>query len=293
MLPSEILAQVRRIEIRTGRLVAETLAGEYLSVFKGHGIEFAEVREYLPGDDIRTIDWNVTARLGRPFVKRFAEERELTVLIACDLSGSQAFGSGAKLKREIATEMSALFAFSALTNNDKAGLALFTDQVEKFVPPRKGRLHVLRLLRELLAFEPQRTGTSIGDSLETIQRMVRRRGILFLISDFMDRGYEKTLRRVALRHDLVPIILEDPRESELPSAAAVIEAEDPETGDRALLPAWSGAAREAYAKAAARRRSEVERFFKASGIEHIRIRTDGSYVDPVVRFFKERARRLR
>jgi uncharacterized protein (DUF58 family) len=293
MLPSEILAQVRRIEIRTGRLVAETLAGEYLSVFKGQGIEFAEVREYQPGDDIRTIDWNVTARLGRPFIKRFAEERELTVMIACDLSGSLAFGSQSKLKREIATELSALLAFSAMSNNDKAGLALFTDRVEKFIPPRKGRLHVLRLLRELLAFQPEQRGTAIASSLESVQRMVRRRGILFLISDFMDSGYEKVLRRVAKRHDLVPIVLEDPRESELPDAPVLIEFEDSETGERALVPAWSKSVRESYRKAAAKRRHELERFFKSAGIEHIRVRTDKSYVDPVVAFFKNRSRRLR
>jgi uncharacterized protein (DUF58 family) len=293
MLPSEILAQVRRIEIRTGRLVAETLAGEYLSVFKGQGIEFAEVREYQPGDDIRTIDWNVTARLGRPFVKRFAEERELTVLIACDLSGSLAFGSQSKLKREIATELSALLAFSAMSNNDKAGLALFTDRVEKFIPPRKGRLHVLRLLRELLAFQPEQRGTAIASSLEAVQRMVRRRGILFLISDFMDTGYEKVLRRLAKRHDLVPIVLEDPRESELPDAPVLIEVEDAETGERALVPAWSKSVRESYRKTAAKRRQELERFFKSAGIEHIRVRTDKSYVDPVVAFFKNRSRRHR
>ncbi|MFA5139774.1 MAG: DUF58 domain-containing protein [Elusimicrobiota bacterium] len=293
MLPREILAQVRRIEIRTGRLVNETFAGKYLSVFKGRGMEFSQVREYLPGDDIRSIDWNVTARIGRPFVREYQEERELTLIVACDLSGSQFFGSRGKLKRETAAELAAVLAFSALKNNDKVGLFLFTDGPERFIPPRKGRRHVLMIIRDLLAFEPKRTGTSIGASLDTLNRMLHRRAIVLLVSDFQDEGFDSVLRRTAKKHDLIPIIVDDPREDELPKIGAYVETRDPETGERVLLEASSAAVRDKVAGRRRERRQALLELLRSSGIDHIRVRTDEPFIDPIARFFRERSRRLR
>ena len=293
MIPREILTKVRRIEILTGRLVSETFAGEYLSVFKGRGMEFAEVREYVPGDDIRTIDWNVTARTAKPYVRQYTEERELTVVIACDLSGSQSFGTGAQLKKEIAAELCALLAFSALKNNDKVGLFLFTDEVEKLIPPKKGRRHVLHVIRDVLAYEPKGKGTRIGPVLDRVNRALKRRCILFLISDFRDAGYEKALKLAALKHDVIPILIRDPREEALPDLGAVVEVEDPETGERAAIDASSRPALAAHADRERRRRLELEPTFKLSGLEPIRVSTDESYIDPVVDFFRRRARRLR
>ncbi len=293
MIPREILTKVRRIEILTGRLVSETFAGEYLSVFKGRGMEFAEVREYVPGDDIRTIDWNVTARTAKPYVRQYTEERELTVVIACDLSGSQSFGTGAQLKKEIAAELCALLAFSALKNNDKVGLFLFTDEVEKRIPPKKGRRHVLHVIRDVLAYEPKGKGTRIGPVLDRVNRALKRRCILFLISDFRDAGYEKALKLAALKHDVIPILIRDPREEALPDLGAVVEVEDPETGERAAIDASSRPALAAHADRERRRRLELEQTFKLYGLEPIRVSTDESYIDPVVDFFRRRARRLR
>src|SRR5579885_3630014 len=232
MLPQEILAQVRRLEIVTSRLVAESFAGDYQSVFKGRGMEFAEVREYVPGDDPRDIDRNVSARTGKPFVRRYVEERELSVVIAVDLSGSQDFGSAERLKRETAVEVGAMLAFAALQNNDKVGLALFTEGVERFLPARKGRRHALAVVREILAYEPKARGTAIGGSLERLARMLKRHCILVIVSDFRDKGFERALKLCALKHDVVPVLVEDPRESALPAAAAVVDVVDPETGAR-------------------------------------------------------------
>ncbi|MFH1618703.1 MAG: DUF58 domain-containing protein [bacterium] len=293
MQTSEILKQVRRIEIKTGRLVSETFGGEYLSVFKGRGMEFAEVREYAPGDDVRSIDWNVTARLGRPFVKRYVEERELTVVLACDVSGSQHFGTGAKYKNEAAAEISALFAFSALRNNDKVGLALFTDTVELFIPPRKGRTHVLRLIRELLAHEPQRKKTDIGAALSTLNRVLKRRGILVLISDFLDSGFEHPFRLSAKKHDLIPVVVEDPREISLPPAGAVLRALDPETGVVCDWDISSEKFLKAYASASTQKKKNLEKLFKPLGLEWITVNSDGPIFDPVVKFFRQRAKRFR
>jgi uncharacterized protein (DUF58 family) len=292
MLPREILAQVRRIEIRTGRLVNETFVGKYLSAFKGRGMEFSQVREYIPGDDIRAIDWNVTARFGRAYVREYQEERELTMIVACDLSGSQFFGSGRKLKRETAAELSAVLAFSALKNNDKVGLFLFTDGAELFLPPRKGHHHVLTIIRDLLAFEPKRRGTDISASLDTLNRMLHRRAIVLLVSDFQDSGFENVLRRTAKKHDLIAISIEDPRESELPKLDAFIEVEDPETGERGLLDARSGRLRASVARRSEERRRGLEDLLRSSGIDSIRIRTDQPYIDPIVRFFRQRTRRI-
>jgi len=292
MLPREILAQVRRIEIRTGRLVNETFAGKYLSAFKGRGMEFSQVREYTPGDDIRTIDWNVTARIGRPFIREYQEERELTLIVACDLSGSQFFGSDRKLKRETAAELSAVLAFSALKNNDKVGLFLFTDQGELFIPPRKGHRHVLMIIRNLLAFEPKHRRTNIAASLDTLNRLLHRRAIITLVSDFQDGGFDGVIRRTAKKHDLIPIVVEDPREAEWPRMNAYVEVEDPETGERRLLDAGSGSLRESVARDFQRRRDQVAELFRSCGVEFMRIRTDEPYIDTIVRFFRERSRRL-
>lgn len=293
MIPKEILAQVRRIEILTGRLVSETFAGEYLSVFKGRGMEFAEVREYSPGDDVRTIDWNVTARMGRPYVRRYAEERELTVVIACDLSGSQFFGSSRSLKKEVAAEVSAVLAFSALQNNDKVGLFLFTDQVEEYVPPKKGRRHVLHVIRDVLAFEPAHGGTRIASVLDTINRVLKRRSVVFAISDFRDEGFERALKLSALKHDLIPVLVTDPREIQWPDLGAFVEIEDPESGHRALWDARPSGSLAAHARQERERLKGLEQLFKLYGLDYIRISTDRSTIEPIVQFFRQRERRLR
>ena len=293
MIAKEILAQVRRIEIRTGKLVTETFGGQYLSVFKGRGMEFAEVREYSPGDDIRTIDWNVTARTGRPHVRRYQEERELTAVLACDLSGSQFFGTGTKLKQEVAAEIGAILAFAAMQNNDKVGLFLFTEEPELYIPPKKGRRHVLALIRDLLAFRPAKRGTAIGPCLDTLNRLLKRRSILFLLSDFQDDGYARSLRRTARKHDVVPIVVEDRRESELPPLRAWLQLEDPETSERVLVNARSSAVREAVAQKSRERRETLESVLTSSGMEAIRLRADEPYVDAIVRFFRQRAKKFR
>jgi uncharacterized protein (DUF58 family) len=300
VIPRDVLAQVRRIEILTGRLVAETFAGEYLSVFKGRGMEFAEVREYVPGDDIRSIDWNVTARTNKPFVRVYTEERELTVVIACDLSGSQFFGTAGKLKKEVAAELSAVLAFSALQNNDKVGSFLFTEGIEQHVPAKKGRRHVLHLIRDVLAYEPKKRGTRLAPVLETINRVLKRRCVVFVISDFRLDGepsgraaFERALKLSALKHDVIPVVIEDPREESLPAVGAWLDLEDPETGRRLLLDARGEGTLAEARREEARRLSELERLFRVNGLEWIRVSAGRSYIDAVVRFFKRRALRLR
>ena len=301
MIPREVFAQVRRIEILTGRLVSETFAGEYLSVFKGRGMEFAEVREYVPGDDIRAIDWNVTARTNKPYIRVYTEERELTVVIACDLSGSQFFGTAGRLKKEVAAELSAVLAFSALQNNDKVGSFLFTEEVEQHVPAKKGRRHVLHLVRDVLAYEPKKRGTKLAPVLDTINRVLKRRCIVFLISDFRldnDDGaakaaFHKSLKLSALKHDVIPVVLEDPGEEKLPALGAFLDLVDPETGRRVLLDARRDDSLEAARRDEARRLADLERLFKLYGLDFIRVMAGKSYIDPVIRFFRERARRLR
>ncbi|MDR1684136.1 MAG: DUF58 domain-containing protein, partial [Elusimicrobiota bacterium] len=225
MQASEILKRVRRIEIETGKLVTETFAGEYLSVFKGQGIEFSEVRKYIVGDDVRSIDWNVSARLGDTYIKKFNEERELSVIIACDVSASQYFGSRGLFKSEVVAELGAVFAFSAIKNNDKVGLLLFSDAVELYIPPKKGRRHVLRIIRELLAFEPKGKGTNIAHALDALNRLIKRKGILLLLSDFQDKGYERAYKLTSKKFDLVPVIVQDPLERALPAARAYVNFE--------------------------------------------------------------------
>lgn len=289
MTPREVIRRVRRLEIRTRRLVDESLAGSYHSIFRGRGMEFSEVRDYQPGDDVRTIDWNVSARMGHPFVKKFTEERELTVMLVVDASGSGRFGTCESTKNRMSAEIAALLAFSAIRNNDRVGLLLFTDRIETFLPPRKGREHALRVLREVIAFEPQGKGTRIGDALEHLQHVVRKRAVVFLISDFQDGGFDRVLRVVARRHDLVAISVSDPRESELP-AAGLIAVEDPETGERGIVDSGSSAVRRAYAEWAAAASADVRDRIRKAGVDLLELSTREPYEMPMVRFFRERAR---
>jgi uncharacterized protein (DUF58 family) len=292
MLPHDILHQIRRLQLFARRAVEDLLGGEYHSVFKGMGIAFEEVREYQPGDDVRAIDWNVTARMGHPFIKRFIEERELTVLLLVDCSGSQHFGTFYQQKREVAAEMAALLAFSAVSNNDKVGLIAFTDRVERYVPPRKGTSHVLRLIRDILYFQPARSGTSIREALDFLSRVQHRRAIVFLLSDFLDKGYERLLKRTGRRHDLVLVRISDPREEDLPPVG-LLELEDAETGARQLVDTSSRAVRMAFAAAAQRRREELRQLAGAARIDMIEVSTDGGHLDALVHFFQMRERRLR
>ncbi len=292
MIPREILKQVRRIELSTRGLVNDVLSGEYHSVFKGRGMNFAEVREYQYGDDIRTIDWNVTARSGSPFVKIHEEERELTVMLVVDLSASGEFGTRGRFKGEVAVEICALLAFSAIKNNDKVGLIIFTDRVEKFVPPRKGRRHVLRVLRELLYHRPEGKGTDIAAALEYLNRVQRKRAVTFLVSDFQDDGFEKPLAVAGRRHDLVAVRLRDVRESELPSLG-IVAMEDPETGARLMVDTSRPAFRKRFAETVAARREALDRRLRRSRVDVIDIETGEPYDRPLMRFFRERARRQR
>jgi len=292
MLPREVLRQIRRLQLKARRAVEDLLGGEYHSVFKGTGIAFEEVREYQPGDDVRSIDWNVTARAGHPFVKRFIEERELTVVLVVDVSGSNQFGTRLQLKREVAAELAAVLAFSAIANNDRVGLVQFTDRVEHFVPPRKGARHVLRLIRDILFFQPERRGTSVREALDYLNRVLRRRTIVFLFSDFIDRDYEQAFKRTGRRHDLVAVRVTDPREEELP-AVGLVELEDAESGQRLLLDTGSRAVRDAYARAAAERRATVRHLTQTAGVDLIEVGTEGGHLDALIRFFRLRERRLR
>lgn len=291
MISPDLAKRIRLIEITTSRAVNDVLAGEYHSVFKGRGMEFDEVREYAPGDEIRTIDWNVTARMGRPFVKRFVEERELTVFLAVDLSASGAFGTGKRFKNETAAELSALLAFSAIKNNDKVGLLLFSDRIEKFIPPKKGSSHVLRLVGELLRSKPEGKGTDVGLALDYLGRVAHRRSIVFLISDFLDDDYDKPLRVVARRHDLVALSVTDPRERELPPVG-LIELEDAETGRRITFDSSNARSRAQYAEIADRRRQARRDLFRATGVDEIEVSPNDDYVRDLMVFFKRREARL-
>ena len=290
MIPQEILKKIRRIEIRTRRLVADVFSGEYQSVFKGRGIEFTEVREYLPGDDIRSIDWNVTARTGHPFVKKFEEERELTIMFVVDASGSGSFGSVERYKAELAAELCALLAFSATRNNDRVGLIIFTDRVEKVVPPKKGRRHVLRVVRELLYHEPEGTGTDIPLALDYLANVVRRHAIVFLVSDFLTSEYDRALAVANRRYDLIAIDISDPREDELPRAG-LIELEDAETGERITVDSSDRRFRERFEAELEKRRGDKEQIFRRLGVDSIEVSTDRPYVEALERFFRMRARR--
>jgi uncharacterized protein (DUF58 family) len=292
VIPREVLEKVRRIEITTRSMVRETFAGHYSSIFKGRGMEFDEVREYQPGDDIRTIDWNVTARTGWLHVKKYVEERELTVLIIFDASGSFDFGTSLRLKRELAAEVGAVLAFSAIRNNDKVGLLIFTDRIEGFIPPRKGTKHVLRIVREILHFKPSSRGTNISQALEYAMRVVKRHSVMFVISDFRDKDYEKALTVANRKHDVVAVTVGDPSEYEMP-ALGLVEVEDGESGKRVVLDMGSDrsvrAFREINARVAEARKAALSR----ARVDEISLGTDRDYAEPLVRFFRERERRFR
>ena len=292
MLPREVIRQVRRLQLRARRAVEDLLGGEYHSVFKGTGIAFEDVREYQPGDDIRTIDWNVTARMGHPFIKRFIEERELTVMLVVDCSGSHQFGTRAQQKREVAAELAAVLAFSAITNNDRVGLINFTDRVERFVPPRKGVRHVLRLIREVLFFQPQHRRTCIREGLRILNKVLHRRAIVFLLSDFADVGYEKAFQHTGRRHDLIAVPITDPREQEMPKVG-LLQLEDAETGEFVLLDTNRRRVREAFQRQGQERRDRLRQLARSSRVDLIEVSTDGGHLDALVRFFRLRQRRLR
>jgi uncharacterized protein (DUF58 family) len=291
VLPKELIRKIRRIQIHTARTVNDVLAGQYRSVFKGRGMEFAEVREYQVGDDVRFIDWNVTARMGRPYVKQFAEERELTVMLLVDASGSGRFGSNEQTKNEIAAEMAALIAYSAIRNNDKVGLIIFTDEVEKFVAPKKGRSHVLRVIREILYFQPQGKGTNIAAAIEYLMRVSTRRTVAFLVSDFIASGYENRLRVANQRHDMIALRIIDPREVDLPRVG-LIRLEDPEDGEMILVNTRNPKLRKRYERLSRKRLAEQAQMLRSMNVDHVEIWTNSSYVEPLVRFFKMRERRL-
>jgi uncharacterized protein (DUF58 family) len=292
MLPREVIRQIRRLQIRARRAVEDLVGGEYHSVFKGMGLAFDEVRAYQPGDDIRTIDWNVTARMGHPFIKRYIEERELTVMLLIDCSASHQFGTQVQQKREVMAELAAVLAFSAVSNNDKVGLIACTDRVERFVPPRKGSRHVLRLIRDVLFFQPVHRGTVLREGLDYLNRILHRRAIVFLLSDFLDRGFERSLKRTARHHDLIAIRVSDPREEEIPDVG-LLELEDAESGERLLVDTGSRRVRDAFTQAARQRREALLQLIHASGADLIEASTDGGHLDALIRFFKLRERRLR
>jgi uncharacterized protein (DUF58 family) len=315
MLAREIIQNVRQIQIRTGRQVADVLAGQYVSVFKGAGVEFEEVRPYIPGDDVRSIDWNVTARMGQPYVKRYVEERQLTIMLMADISASQDFGSMARSKRQVTAELSALLAFSAIRNDDKVGLTLFHGGIEQYIPPRKGQKHVLRVVREVLAHgagptdvarasrsrwwwparrRPRsgRHATNITEAMQFLMKVAKRKTVCFVVSDFFDEDYQSALRMANRKHDVIAVQIVDPRERQLPNVG-MVTLNDPETGRSGVYDTGSKSFRRQFADRAQRREDDLEQSFRRSGIDFIRIDTSGSVVVPLVRFFRLRARRMR
>ena len=290
MIPKDLIKKIRRIQIRTSHMADDVLAGQYHSAFKGQGMEFEEVREYTPGDDIRSIDWNVTARQGRPFIKRFREERELTVMLLADVSASQGFGTAGQLKRELAAEVGATLAFSAIRNNDKVGLIGFSDGIERYVKPDKGTRHVLRVIRELLTLTARGRGTNIAAALEYLNRVARRRCVVFLISDFQDKGFDSALRVARRRHDVVSICIGDPREAEMPPVR-FIELEDAESGRRVIVDTASAAFRRQFRHAAMSRAENRKRDLRRLRSDSIELTTGQSFVDALIRFFHARETR--
>ena len=287
METSELLKKVRKIEIKTRGLSRNIFAGEYHSAFKGRGLTFSEVREYQPGDDIRTIDWKVTARYNNPFVKIFQEERELTLMLLVDVSASEQFGTRQWFKREMLTEIAGVLAFSALQNNDKIGVIFFSDKIEKFIPPQKGKLHVLHIIRELIDFKPESNGTDIAGALKYFSNVIRKRATVFLISDFISEGFEDAMKSVRSRHDLIAMQVFDPRETELPSIG-LMKVRDAETGIERWLDTSRKKVRTHYKAAWLKARGELEQFLKKQGIDFISLRTDRDYVVPMMNFFKSR-----
>jgi len=292
MLSKDLLKKVRQIQIRTSHQVTEVMAGEYKSAFKGRGMEFDEVREYQPGDDVKSIDWNVTARTGKPYLKRFVEERELTVMLVVDASSSGSFGSIDKSKNEVAAEIAALLAYSAIRSNDRVGLIVFTDQIEKFVPPKKGRSHVMRVIREILFLEaPEHVETDITVALEYLQKVCPRRSVVFLISDFICENYSQAMMLASKKHDLIPVSIADPRELELPSIG-FIDLMDAETGGRILVDTSDKKVRRTFRALGIQRQEQLKKQFRQMNADAISIETDKSYVDSLVRFFKLREKRM-
>lgn len=316
MLPREVLRRVREIQVRTGRQVADVLAGQYVSVFKGRGIEFDEVRPYVPGDDVRTIDWNVTARTGEPFVKRYVEDRQLTVMVMADVSASQDFGTAQRSKREATAELSALLAFSATLNDDKIGLALFHGKIEKYIPARKGQKHSLRVIREVLAhgnveskvtqkqrrwlpfgrrrawWRSGRQATSISGAMEFLMSVTSRKTICFVVSDFLDDGYLEAMRSANRKHDVIAVLVTDPKELDLPNVG-LVNLKDPETGRVALYDTGSAAFRDSVRQSSESRIEELRHTFGRSGIDFIHVDAQNDVVDPLVKFFRMRERRMR
>jgi uncharacterized protein (DUF58 family) len=291
-VPPEILRQVKLIELRTRGLVNSVFTGEYRSVFKGQGMEFSEVREYQPGDEVRSIDWNVTARMRRPFVKRYIEERELTVMLVVDLSGSERFGTVRRFKSELASELAAVLAMSAVRNNDRVGVLLFTDRIEHVIPPRKGRRHVLRIIRDLLAFEPVGRGTDMVTAIDYVAKMLNQKAIVFIVSDFLEGDISHPLKILAQRHDVVAVTVEDPSERDLPDIG-IARLMDPETGDTFEVDTSSANVREAYSERVAVEREERKHLLRRLAIDEVAVRTEGGVVEPLLRFFRARETRVR
>ena len=290
MIPKELLKKIRRIEIRTKKLVNDMFSGEYQSTFRGQGMEFEEVRLYEPGDDIRLIDWNVTARTGYPHVKKFKEERELSVVLLYDASSSGQFGTRERFKSETAAELCALLAFSAIKNNDKVGLIIFTDEIEKFIPPKKGRGHVLRLIREILYFEPRKTGTNIAGALEYFSKVIKRRSVVFLVSDFLSEDYSRPLQIANRRHDVIAVKITDPRETSFENVG-LLELEDAETGEVFVIDTGSREFRKEFAARADEDVENLKKEFRKINLDFMNIRTDQSYIVPLMNFFRMRERR--
>ena len=289
-VPPEVLRQVRFIELRTRGPVNSLFAGEYRSVFKGQGMEFAEVREYQPGDEVRAIDWNVTARMRRPFVRQYEEERELTVMLAVDLSGSERFGTARRFKSELATELAAVLALAAVRNNDRVGLVLFTDRVEHVVRPRKGRRHALRLLRDLLVTEPVGTGTSVAVAADYLGRLLSHKAIVFIVSDFEDPALERPLKRLALRHDVIAVTVEDPGELTLPDVG-LARFVDPESGEEVDVDTSDARVRAAFDTAVQKDREARQKLLRRLAIDEVPVRTDAGYLEPLLKFFRARETR--
>jgi uncharacterized protein (DUF58 family) len=292
MIPRELVKKLRKIEIHTARLANEQLAGSYHSIFKGRGMAFAEVREYQPGDDVRFIDWNVSARMSNPYVKVFAEEREMTVMLVVDLSASQRFGTAGKPKIETVAEVAALLAFSAIKNNDRVGLILFTDRVERFVPPKKGKGHVMRVVAEILNAKPEGTGTRLDTALDMLGGIAKKRSVAFVVSDFITEGFEKSLRIAAQRHDLIPVRVVDPAEEKLPDVG-IARVEDLETGELCDIDTSDPRVRALFAETVARENARRDQLFRRLDIDHVRVRTDGSYVEPLAQLFRRRQARMK
>jgi uncharacterized protein (DUF58 family) len=292
MIPKEILKKIRKIQFQTNRLVNDIFAGRYQSIFKGRGMEFVEVREYQPGDEVRQIDWNVTARYGKPFVKRFSEERELTIMILIDISGSEIFGSKDKTKVELATEIAALLAFSALKNNDKVGLLMFTDKIEKFIPAKKSITHVLRIIREVLYFKPSSKGTDIALALEYLYRVQKKKAIVFLISDFIGENYEHALKVISKKHDVIGIKIADLREKVLPPVG-YISVRDNETGKNIIIDTKDFYCQKKFNEFCQREENRIKEIFNKCNIDFISVTTDKSYIEPLMKFFYIRSRRFR